>query len=244
MVAQLEVAKPRFSKAPHATQQFPCSKHSPTLHSRAPICTSQIPSSALPGAYTGHPKSRSQALRLQQFPRSKQAHGAGSVPSGVDTEPASSLASPRLQRGSPSPETQPACADPSPAPHLFEPPGTSISSLHPGTALVLQEVPRAGQEHAAPCPQHLPTASRPRTNHSQTKSQNPAQFYLASPLCSGGPDLAPQQAPHLQPSALSSSSCFITSCPARWLCLPDRGPAAAEPTVVPIPLLPPRSSGF
>lgn len=112
-----------------------------------------------------------------------------------------------------------------PAPAPCEP-GTS-SILHPGTAPVLQEVPRAGQEHAAPCTQHLPTGSQPRTKRSQTKPLNPALSYLASPPCSGGPDLTPQQAPRLQPSALSSSTCFITS----FLC------QVALPPLMRVPLL-------
>lgn len=64
----------------------------------------------------------------------------------------------------------------SPAPHFLEPPSTSSSSPHPGTALVLQEVPRAGQEHADPHPQHLPVA--PSLTQSTHKPKHNTQLGL------------------------------------------------------------------
>lgn len=196
------------------------------VQSTAPLCTHLCkPDPLLCCAWvcTGHPKSISLALRLQQFPRSKQA---------MDTGAASSHACSSHQ-------TQPTCSEP----HFLEPPGTSFSSLHPGTALALQEVPRARQGHADPHTQHLPMAS----NHAQSthKPKHNTQLGLTLKLlCSEEPELTPQQAPHLQPAALSCSSCFITSSSsARCLCLPEKGPTAAEPAVTPTPL-PPQSFGF
>lgn len=110
----------------------------------------------------GHPKSSSQALRLQQFPRSKPAMDTGEFSS-------------HLQQ----PETHPACSDPAlqlifwslqvsaSAPHTLAQPLCCRKSPGPGSNTLIP--------HTAP-----PYGSQPRTEHPQTKAQHPARPYLES----------------------------------------------------------------
>lgn len=104
---------------------------------------------------TGHPKSSSQPLRLQQLPRSKQAMDTGAAPSHTCSS----------QR-----HNQPAQIHP--APHFLEP-QVPVSAPH---TLALQEFPRARQEHGDPHTQHFPMAP----NHAQSthKSEHNIQLGL------------------------------------------------------------------
>lgn len=80
LVAQLEMANPRFSKVLHIIHQHPCSRHSTSPHI-APTSTHLwkpgLPSSALPRVFVGHHKSDHK--HFHQLCRSEQAPGTGSA---------------------------------------------------------------------------------------------------------------------------------------------------------------------
>lgn len=216
MVAWLEVAKPRFSSAPCITQRFPRSDHSPALHSRASTCTRQIPSSAVPGYAQDTPKAaHSHSDSSSSLGQSKPWTQEQPLPTPAAARDTTSLLRSTLHLIFWSLRYQYQLPTPW---HCRNSPGPGRSTLIP-------------THSTSPW---LPTTHKAPTNQSTISS-------LVLPgklLCSGEPDLTPQQAPHLQPAALSSSSCFITSSSARCLCLPEKGPTAAEPAVIPIPLPP------